>query len=133
MVADDKIREWMDVVSADMKSLDNPEHTISYIKALDSAGILHYKEFDDKGLVVYTINKDFTGAIVLMEVFMYIKPEFRGSPKNFINMVKTMEQAAKKNNCKKVLIGSNIGYRDDKVLDLLTRMGYKKDTLYKEV
>ena len=134
MVIDEKIDKWMAILTSDLKTFKKPETTARYIKSLSDAGILHYKELkNDKGIVVYTINEDFTGTLVLMEIFMYIKPEFRGNPKNFINIVRIMEQAAKENNCKKILIGSNIGYRDDKVLDLLSRIGYKKDTLYKEV
>lgn len=64
---------------------------------------------------------------------MYVRPEHRGSIKTFKQVIDIMEQAAKENNCKYVAIGSNIGYRDDKLLTLLPRYGYKPDTVKKEI
>ena len=64
---------------------------------------------------------------------MYIKPEYRGDMRLFNEVIKIMEQAAKENSCKFVTIGANIGYRDDKLLIILSHYGYKPDTVKKEI
>lgn len=105
---------------------------IRYCEQLDKAGLLVYKELENRsGVVAYSIANDFCGNKCVNEVFMYIKPEHRGNPRNILNIVKIMEDAARENDCKYVCIGSNIGYKDEKVLSALQRLGYKLDCVKK--
>lgn len=84
-----------------------------------------------KGIMGYCICPDFRGGLTVNELFMYIKPEYRGSIKLFKELVNHVEQAAKENNCSSVRIASNIGYDDDKVLRVLKLFGYKTDVVVK--
>jgi hypothetical protein len=130
----EKIRKWAEVAQKELGSFVDVEHPIAYAKALHENGLLRYVELpEDSGVVAFIIVNDFCGNKQLQEVFMYIRPEFRGNPRNLIRVVKIMEDAAKENACKSIAIGSNIGYRDDKVLYLLSRLGYKTGTVIKEI
>lgn len=90
-----------------------------------------YNLEDMKGCMVYCIIPDFRGGMTLNELFMYIKPEHRGSIRLFKKLVEHVEQVAKKNNCSSVRIASNIGYNDQKVLRVLKLWGYETDVVVK--
>lgn len=108
--------------------------TVNYVKKLSDIGFLEIKELiDEKGVVAYSIIPDFRGNMYCSELFMYIKPEYRGNVKLFNEIINIIEQAAKEKGCKFITIGANIGYRDDKLLKILSRYGYKPDTLKKEI
>ncbi len=128
------ILKWAGLAQRELNCFNDLNHTVNYINELAKAGLLHYKELSgDKGVVAYIFCPDFRGNTICSEVFMYVRPEHRGSIKTFKQVIDIMEQAAKENNCKYVAIGSNIGYRDDKLLTLLPRYGYKPDTVKKEI
>lgn len=128
------ILKWAGLAQRELNCFNNLDHTVNYINELAKAGLLHYKELpDDKGVVSYMFCPDFRGNLICSEVFMYVKPEHRGSVKTFKQVIDIMEQAGKNNNCKYVTIGSNIGYRDDKLLKLLSHFGYSVDTVKKEI
>lgn len=114
----------------ELKCFDNPQNTLAMVNGL--IPFLHIEEIEDKAVVAYTIYSDFRGRKALSEVFMYIRPEHRGGLL-VRELIKRMEKAAEKNACKIINIGSNIGYKDDKLLRLLTLMGYKVDTVSKEL
>lgn len=124
------ILKWVNIAQEDLYCFENPQHTFEMVKGLSP--FLHIEEIEDKGVVAYTIYPDFRGRLALSEVFMYVKPEYRGGL-IFRDIVRRMEKAAKKNACKIINIGSNIGYKDDKILRLLSLMGYKTDTVSKEL
>lgn len=135
-----KILEWAKIAQEDLNCFKNMDATVEQVKALAQQGLLHYKELVDysyiptikKGVVAYIIIPNFTGDLVCVEVFMYIKPEYRNL--RLLNeIIQIMEQAGKENGCKFVEIGANIGYRDDKFLKVLSRYGYKPDTVKKEI
>lgn len=128
------ILKWAGLAQSELKCFKDLDNTISYINELSKANLLQYTELqDDKGVVAYMICPDFRGNMICSEVFMYVRPEHRGSVKTFKEVIDIMEQAGKNNNCKYVAIGSNIGYRDDKLLKLLSHFGYKPDTVKKEI
>ena len=93
---------------------------------------LTIEEIEDKAVVAYAIYPDFRGRLALSEIFMYVKPEFRGGL-IFRDIIRRMERAAEKNACKIINISSNIGYKDDRILRLLSLCGYKTDTVSKEL
>ena len=129
-----KILKWAKLAQEELNCFDNLDNTVEYVKKLDEADLLHIEELsDERGVVAYMFCPDMRGNMICSELFMYIKPEYRGDIKLFKRIVEIMEQAAKENNCKFVTIGSNIGYRDDKLLSLLSRFGYKPDTVKKEI
>ena len=93
--------------------------------------LLFYIPEGKKGVIAYCIIPDFRGGMTVNELFMYIKPEFRGSIKLFKELVNHLEQIAKENNCGSVRIASNIGYADQKVLRVLKLFGYETDVVVK--
>lgn len=124
------ILKWVNIAQEDLHCFENPQHTFEMVRGL--AQFLHIEEIEDKGVVAYIIYPDFRGRKALSEVFMYVRPEYRGGVL-FRDIIRRMERAAEKNACKIINIGSNIGYKDDKLLRLLTLMGYKVDTVSKEL
>lgn len=129
-----KILKWCGLAQKELNCFDSLDGTIEYVIKLADAGLVHIEELsDDRGVVAYMFCPDMRGNTICSELFMYIKPEYRGDIKLFRQIIDIMETAAKENNCKFITIGSNIGYRDDKLLRLLSRYGYKPDTVKKEI
>ena len=124
------ILKWVNIAQEDLHCFENPQQTFEIVKGM--IPYLHIEEIDDKAVVAYAIYPDFRGRKALSEVFMYAKPEYR-SGLIFRDIVRRMETAAEKNACKIINISSNIGYKDDRILRLLSLMGYKTDTVSKEL
>ena len=129
-----KILKWAKLAQDELKCFNNLDDTVDYVTRLADMNMLKVEELsDERGVVAYMIVPDFRGNMLCSELFMYIKPEYRGNMKLFNEVIKIMEQAAKENGCKFVTIGANIGFRDDKLLRILSRYGYKPDTVKKEI
>ena len=129
-----KILKWAKMAQDELDCFDDLDDTVAYVSKLAEIGMLKAEELsDERGVVAYMIVPDFRGNLLCSELFMYIKPEYRGDIGLFNEVVKIMEEAAKENNCKFVTIGANIGYRDDKLLKILSHYGYKPDTVKKEI
>nr|DAF52323.1 MAG TPA: acetyltransferase [Siphoviridae sp. ct7Qv4] len=128
------ILKWLKAAQDELNCFDDLDDTVKRTVDLANYGMLNIRELpDDKGVVSYIFCPDFRGNMICSEMFMYVRPEYRGSVKTFKQVIDIMEQAGKENNCKYVAIGSNIGYRDDKLLKLLSHFGYKVDTVKKEI
>ena len=129
-----KILKWAKLAQDELKCFNNLDDTVDYVTRLADMNMLKVEELsDERGVVAYMIVPDFRGNMLCSELFMYIKPEYRGDMRLFNEVIKIMEQAAKENSCKFVTIGANIGFRDDKLLRILSRYGYKPDTVKKEI
>ena len=129
-----KILKWAKMAQDELDCFDDLDDTVAYVSKLAEMGMLKAEELsDERGVVAYMIVPDFRGSLLCSELFMYIKPEYRGDIGLLSEIIKIMEEAAKENNCKFVTIGANIGYRDDKLLKILSHYGYKPDTVRKEV
>lgn len=129
-----KILKWAKIAQDELKCFNNLDDTVDYVTRLAATNMLKVEELsDERGVVAYMIVPDFRGNMLCSELFMYIKPEYRGDMRLFNEVIKIMEQAAKENSCKFVTIGANIGYRDDKLLRILSHYGYKPDTVKKEI
>ena len=129
-----KILKWAKLAQDELKCFNNLDDTVDYVTRLADMNMLKVEELsDERGVVAYMIVPDFRGNMLCSELFMYIKPEYRGDMRLFNEVIKVMEQAAKENSCKFVTIGANIGYRDDKLLRILSHYGYKSDTVKKEI
>lgn len=98
---------------------------------VEQGQIKYYIPEGRKGIMAYCICPDFRGGLTVNELFMYIKPEHRGSIKLFKKLITHIEQVAKENNCSSVRIASNIGYDDAKVLRVLKLFGYETDVVVK--
>lgn len=129
-----KILKWAKLAQDELKCFKNLDNTVDYVTRLADMNMLKVEELsDERGVVAYMIVPDFRGNMLCSELFMYIKPEYRGNMRLFNEVIKIMELAAKENGCKFVTIGANIGFRDDKLLRILSHYGYKPDTVKKEI
>lgn len=129
-----KILKWAKLAQDELNCFADLDKTVDYVTKLADCGMLRVEELsNDSGVVAYMIIPDFRGNMLCSELFMYIRPEYRGNMRLFNEIIKIMEQAAKENGCKFVTIGANIGYRDDKLLRILSHYGYKPDTVKKEI
>ena len=129
-----KILKWAKIAQDELNCFANLDNTVDYVTKLSDCGMLRVEELsNDSGVVAYMIIPDFRGNMLCSELFMYIRPEYRGNMKLFNEVIHIMEQAAKDYGCKFVTIGANIGYRDDKLLRILSHYGYKPDTVKKEI
>lgn len=130
-----QIDYWVNFAQDDLHCFPNDkakEDVSKLFKALYDIGQLKWYILDgNKGLMVYGITPDFRDGQSVNELFMYIKPEFRGSIKLFKELVTHLEMVAIAKGCKSVRIASNIGYNDDLVLKVLQRWGYKTDVVVK--
>ena len=130
-----EIDYWVETAQDDLHCFPSDEAKESVKKLfriLNEQEQLAYHFLDEKkGLMVYCITPDFRGGLCVNELFMYIKPEYRGSIKLFKQLVNHLEQVAKEHNCGSVRIASNIGYADQKVLRVLKLFGYETDVVVK--
>ena len=130
-----EIDYWLDEAENDLHCFgteERKENVKNLFYALAEQGqVLYYISEGRKGIMGYCIGPDFRGGLTVNELFMYIKPEYRGSIKLFKELINHVEQVAKENNCSSVRIASNIGYDDDKVLRVLKLFGYKTDVVVK--
>jgi GNAT superfamily N-acetyltransferase len=130
----ERIQYWLAIASDELKTFTDPFRVGEVFNGLDRIDQLHAYELDgEKGVIAYAITDDMLGGLAVCELFMYIKPEYRGSVRLFKELVNHLEQVAKENNCSCVKIASNIGFKDDTVLKILQRWGYKTDSVSKKV
>jgi len=130
----ERIQYWLAIASDELKTFTDPYRVGEVFNALDNLDLLMSYELDgEKGVIAYTITDDMLGGLAVAELFMYIKPEYRGNVRLFKELVNHLEQVAKENNCSCVKIASNIGFKDDTVLKILQRWGYKTDSVSKKV
>jgi hypothetical protein len=98
---------------------------------LDSVGALSIYEIKGrKGVVAWMESPDFKGGKSICEMFMYVKPEYRDNPSNFIRLLKVLEDNAKRLKCG-LVVASAFDYKDNKLLQLLNKRGYVVDTVRK--
>lgn len=133
----EEIEYWVETAQNDLHCFPSDEAKES-VKTLfntiaDQNVLLFYIPEGRKGVMAYCIIPDFRGGMTVNELFMYIKPEYRGSIKLFKELVNYVEQVAKENNCASVRIASNIGYDDQKVLRVLKLFGYETDVVVKYI
>lgn len=132
-----EINYWIDTTQNDLHCFPSDkamEDVKKLFMALEEAGQLcYYFPEGKKGVMVYCITPDFRGGLSVNELFMYIKPEYRGSIRLFKELVNHVEQVAKDNGCASVRIASNIGYNDEKVLRVLKLFGYETDVVVKYI
>lgn len=104
-----------------------------FVELVKQNNLFYYFLEEKKGVVVYCFNFDFLGNGSIDELFMYIKPEYRGSIKLFKELVCHLETVARENKCTSVRIGANLKYKDQKILKTLNLLGYKSDVVVKHL
>lgn len=130
----EEINYWINLADEELHCFKDKARVFQLISNLYSLGMLKWYFLEDKkGLMVYCIADDFKGDYTVSEIFMYIKPEYRGNLKLFKELVLHLEKVAKEQNIKTVRIASNIGYNDSLVLKVLQRFGYTTDMVVKEI
>lgn len=128
-----KLKFWAEQAQKELDCFHNVEETIAKADALNNLGLLRIVELEDKGMACVMIENDFRGIKTCMELFFYIKKEHRGNPRNFFKLLRKMEEVGKAAGCKQFTFGSNIGYRDQKLLGILIKQGFVVDTVKKEL
>lgn len=128
---------WIEQLQEDLKCYDTKEkqeivRTLFY-KLIEIGQFLYYELEDKKGIIAYCFNFDFLGNQTIDELFMYIKPKYRGSFKLFKELVNHVEEVAKDKNCASVRIGANLKYKDQKILNTLKLLGYETDVVVKHI
>ena len=103
------------------------------VNNLKDNGLLQFFTIDDTGIFAYLITEDFRGDKVLSELMVYIRKEYRGKISLVLQYIKKAESIARDNECSVIKIGGNIGYKDQKFLNLLKRLGYIDDTVAKYI
>lgn len=105
-----------------------------YKKFLDSGSFRVMVDDENRGIFAFIVIDDFRGQKTICELFMMIKKENRGSIKLFKDMIKSIESYAIENKINAIEIGSNIGYNDESVIKILTKLfGYKHYSVRKEI
>ena len=123
---------WVTLVDDDLHCFSDAEQVKQIIIGLHGQGLIQKYELPDrKGIMVFAVTPDFRGGLSLNEVFMYIKPEYRGNIRLFKQLIDYVETYARVHNIPSVRLASNIGYDDDKVLRVLQHWGYKTDAVVK--
>ena len=131
----EEIDYWMNLIDAELHCFETEERKEIVRKIYrffaDTNNLFYYYLPDKKGMISYSFTFDSKGVMALHELFMYIKPEHRGSFKLFRELIKHVEQAAKEKNCRSIRIGANLNFKDEKILIALKYFGYAPDTVVK--
>lgn len=132
-----EIDYWINTLQEDIHCYETEEKK-EFVKSLfyelaKQNNLFYYILEERKGIVAYCFNFDFLGNSSVDELFMYIKPEFRGGIKLFKELVNYLEIVAKENKCKTIRIGANLNYKDENILRALQRLGYKTDVVVKDL
>ena len=123
----DKIKYWARECGKEFPI--NEDIFYSQTEQLEIAGILNVYELEDlKGVVAWIIAPDFKGNVSVCEMLLYVKPEHRKNPKNFITLLRVLEREADRLSCE-LRISSAFDYRGNIMLELLIRRGYIIDTV----
>lgn len=129
-----EIKYWIELADKELHCFKDKERVFQLFHGFHYAKMLKWYFLEDKkGIIVYCISDDFKGGLTVNELFMYIKPKWRGNIRLFKELVKHLEDVAKENNIETVRIASNIGYSDSQVLKVLQRWGYETDVVVKKL
>ena len=125
------IEYWVTVVDYDI-GLKDWNATVKWLGELGETLIIN--EYPNKqGVIMFSVQTDWNGDDYIAEHLMYIKPEYRGSVSMFKKAIKAFEEAAKYYGCKYIILAADIGYRDDKFLSLFQKLGYKPESIRKNL
>lgn len=129
------INTWYNEIKQEFPATENYFNLFKQLNEINKFHIHFIKDKgEDKGVFCYTFEELHKDNKHLSELFFYIKKEFRGETKLLLNTIKTIETIAKDNNCKAIIFGSNIGYKDPKLLNILKqKFNYQDYSIIKEL
>lgn len=110
--------------------IDKEQSYAIYKQLYDEGKMTLFELSNKEGVLAYSVVPDFKGGTVVLELFMYVQPEFRYNPRHFIRLLQELERVGRIYGS--VMIASGFAYRDNKMLELLYRRGYVVHTVQKE-
>lgn len=114
------INKWLNRISDDYMHFDQP----GFENAYKYAQRCTIKEYEDKGVMMWSTILDIDNVVKTVVLLFYIRPEYRGS-KIFLTMVRDIERIANEDGAKEILIGPSIsGYKEEKFNKIFTHFGY---------
>ena len=127
-VQEDVVNFWFDTIYKEFPTIGDKQMYYD----LFASGMLKFFTVNLTGIFAYIIH-EWRGKKVLSEMIFYILPAYRGKLSLVKRYIQRAEKVAVKNGCGEILIGGNIGFKDDIFLKLLGRWGYKGHTVSKEL
>lgn len=125
---------WLDLMQEELACFRNLEEAKAKLRTMDSAGLLHWRELPDReGFTACLVIEDLLGVKTCNELALYLKPSKRGNPRKLLTLVGYLDTIALKEGCEKINVGASIGYRDETMLTLYSKLGYKCVSLMKEL
>lgn len=120
------VHKWLEIINDEMGCFADLEGTAKYLQPQFESGMLRVQEVaGGRGVVACYIFVDIFGQKTCSELIVYIKPEYRGNSRRFIEAVRALERLAVDEGCVNIRLGATIGYKDDSVLKAYERLGYK--------
>jgi hypothetical protein len=127
-VQEDVVDFWFDTIYKEFPTIGDKQ----FYYDLFSSGALKFFSVNLTGIFGYMIH-EWRGQKIMSEMIFYILPAYRGKLSLVKRYITRAEKVAIKNGCKQILIGGNIGFKDDIFLKLLNRWGYVGHTVVKEL
>lgn len=93
------------------------------IEQLDIPNLQIYETSNLEGVIAYVTTHYIVDKNYISVAFIYVKPEHRKNYRIFRELLSHVENKAKE--VGEICIGSSFAYRDDKMLRLLIKRGYK--------
>jgi len=121
------IKYWVNLVAKEF-NIDE-EETIKQFDQYAKLDMLKYIS-NKFGIVAWTVADDFKGRKAVLDLIIYVKPEYRNNPLHLMRMLKILESQGKYHGS--LLISSTFAYKSDQLLSLLVKKGYKINTVRKE-
>ena len=122
----DEIEKWVKIVNKEIGREDRNEQSIEFFSRL--IGVADFKVEDDYYLVTL-VHSDMWGDKCLSVISCYVLPEKR-TGKSFLKIQREINKLAKLKKVRYIYQGSHI---DMKLLDFLGKIGYKHQTMVKEL
>jgi hypothetical protein len=128
---------WYDIIAAEFPNIGKKQKYCELYARGAIDFFVIYSAGKETGMFLYTLNDTF-GRKYLVELLLYILPEYRGSLELVKRYVDTAENLGRELGCERINIGANIRgpadrHKDFTLLKLLKRWGYVDDTLTKEL
>lgn len=123
------IRKWLERISDDYMHFDTEGKENAY----KYAQYCQIKEYDDKGVMMWSTIRDIDNVIKTYVLLFYVRPEYRGG-KLFLTMIKNLETIANIESAKEIIIGKSVsGFKEEKFNKIFTKFGYTHAGFIKKV
>lgn len=123
------INYWLNQISDDYMHFNQP----GFENAYKYAQHCKIKEYEDKGVMMWSTILDIDNIVKTAVLLFYVKPEYRGS-KIFLTMIQDIERIAVEEGSKQIIIGGSVsGYKEEKFNKIFTKFGYIQAGYIKKV